>query len=482
MLAADKSTLEAELAQQLAALQSKELAALQRNFHNLATTCAVLIGFGFGGLGLFLDDELLNNWVVLRCLGLQMGFDYSGDPEPSHSECVRATSEAVVDAYWALCCALSLSFNFLALFISTITSITGPALALRGPEGSLGVALVHMEQQMKRALRYFGRALAAFSFTIIGFGAQAVAALGFLKGVIILGVGGWTIYAIVYYGIDIGTKFHLAIGRAVRAEFQVSAGDASPQPGGGGHSMSGLPTEEGARGDAAAQQEAQQADFARARLEHQQRVAPSTWCSRLLLWRNGRGRIKSVSGQRARPLWRLDNIAVLPYHQLQAARDRHGRAKPREQVISLIERMQGAGLRGDASTMGAPSSAARAAPGRGWSELDESADAALGAAEWLERVAQAAVFPFRTDDQQEGEGSAVGDGDCGGWSSWWPFGPAGTTATRRGAAGAGSSFAAGAAAPPPAQPDVRGGGTVARSGGRDIDRHVHVGADGVEVV
>ena len=68
MLAADKSTLAADLAQQLAALQAKELAALQRNFHNLATTCAVLIGFGFGGLGLFLDDELLNNWKVLRCI------------------------------------------------------------------------------------------------------------------------------------------------------------------------------------------------------------------------------------------------------------------------------------------------------------------------------------------------------------------------------------------------------------------------------
>lgn len=195
MLAADKSTLEAELAQQLTTLQAKELAALQRNFHNLATTCAVLIGFGFGGLGLFLDDELLNNWKVLHCIGLEMGFDYTREPEPSRSECVRCVGEALIDAYWALCCALSLSFNFIALFISTVTSITGPALALRGPEGSLGVALVHMEQQMKRSLRFFGRALTAFSLTIIGFGAQAIAALGFVKGAVILGVGAWSTHA-----------------------------------------------------------------------------------------------------------------------------------------------------------------------------------------------------------------------------------------------------------------------------------------------
>ena len=108
MLAAEKSTLTAELAQQMAALQTKELAALQRNFHNLATTCAVLIGFGFGGLGLFLDDELITNWEVLRCLHLEMGFDFSRDASPSRSECVRCVAEALVNAMWALCCSLSL--------------------------------------------------------------------------------------------------------------------------------------------------------------------------------------------------------------------------------------------------------------------------------------------------------------------------------------------------------------------------------------
>ena len=47
MLAADRSTLEAELAKQLAGLQQKELRA-PAQLHNLATTCAVLISFGFG--------------------------------------------------------------------------------------------------------------------------------------------------------------------------------------------------------------------------------------------------------------------------------------------------------------------------------------------------------------------------------------------------------------------------------------------------
>jgi hypothetical protein len=68
MLHADKHLVQAELAQEVARLQAKELETLQRNFHSLATTCAVLLGFGFGGLGLFLDGEITTNWEVLRCI------------------------------------------------------------------------------------------------------------------------------------------------------------------------------------------------------------------------------------------------------------------------------------------------------------------------------------------------------------------------------------------------------------------------------
>ena len=80
MLAADKQALERELAQQLATLQGKELHALQRNFHNLAISCAVLIGFGFSGLGLFLNDDL-----------------YTAVPNPLHAghatlDCTRRTA------------------------------------------------------------------------------------------------------------------------------------------------------------------------------------------------------------------------------------------------------------------------------------------------------------------------------------------------------------------------------------------------------
>ena len=425
MLAADKSTLEAELAKQLAGLQQKELHALQRNFHNLATTCAVLIGFGFGGLGLFLDDELTNNWKANRCMGMEMGFDYSDDPVPSHSECVRSILSELIDAYWAMCCALSLSFNFTALFIATVTSITGPSLALRGPEGSMGVALVHMEQQMKRSLRYFGRALTAFSLTIVGFGAQAMASLGFLKGVIIFCIGGWTLYVITYYGTDIGTKFHLAIGRAVRAEFAAAEADVgavrqeqqSCDTGAGTHNSSsssavadvesdiGLKRAHSSDADAAHAQEA----FVQARGEHRMHVKPDHCCMRMMLpWTTWQSKRALHSNRRtSQPLWRLDDIAVLPYHQLQMSRDSHGRPLPRQQVATLIGRLQGSELkRADNRVMGASNAAHDDA-------LPSPPEDSV--ADWLERVARTAVDSFAESRRLDAERT-----DEPQW--WWPFG------------------------------------------------------------
>jgi hypothetical protein len=255
-----------------------------------------------------------------------LGFDYSHDAAPSTSECVRAVAEGFVDVYWAVCCSLALSFNFIALFVSTVTAITGPSLALRGPEGSLGVALMHMEQQLQRALRYFGRALVCFALTLTGFGAQAIVALGFLKGLAILIVAVWTIATISYYGADIGTKFHLSIGRAVRAEFSSDCAD-------------GALTEDERTARRGARQRAAQ--------EHERTVAKRwNWpCAK----KGRRHRLRTP--KHARPLWRLDELAILPYHTMQAARgggrpaDRFkARPLPTEQVIGLIGQAQAAAL------------------------------------------------------------------------------------------------------------------------------------------
>ena len=49
----------------------------------------------------------------------------------------RVILEVFVDVFWALSCTLALSFNFVALFISTVTTITGaPSAEFRMPSSS----------------------------------------------------------------------------------------------------------------------------------------------------------------------------------------------------------------------------------------------------------------------------------------------------------------------------------------------------------
>eukprot|EP00965_Chrysotila_dentata_P172821 5702817-Pleurochrysis_carterae.AAC.2 len=92
--------------------------------------------------------------AAAACLNTTLGFDYTRQPAhlsrpPSNSECARHMIGELIDNMWALSCGLGLSNNLVALFISTVTVITGPGMALRGPEGSLGVAIAHMERQAR---------------------------------------------------------------------------------------------------------------------------------------------------------------------------------------------------------------------------------------------------------------------------------------------------------------------------------------------
>ena len=73
MLHADKLAFEANLAQDLVAIQMKELDYLYKNLANLATSSAVLVGFGFSGVTAFASDDLTTRvavWPRCRAAGL----------------------------------------------------------------------------------------------------------------------------------------------------------------------------------------------------------------------------------------------------------------------------------------------------------------------------------------------------------------------------------------------------------------------------
>ena len=162
MLQADKDKLAQALRVQMLNLQWRELEYLHTNFLNLATTSALLTGFGFAAVSMStdfhpesitkddtiweLDAAVWLDWYTIYGLVVQTVFWCSGS--------------------------MALSFNLLALFNATLSIMCGPGMALRGPEGSVVVAVRHLELQLKRSLRYFGRGVVAFAISIISIGSR----------------------------------------------------------------------------------------------------------------------------------------------------------------------------------------------------------------------------------------------------------------------------------------------------------------------
>mmetsp|Transcript_76497 Transcript_76497/g.127491 ORF Transcript_76497/g.127491 Transcript_76497/m.127491 type:complete len:490 (+) Transcript_76497:18-1487(+) len=330
MLQADKQALQRDLAQQLVALQAKELNFLHANFLNLATTCAVLVGFGFTGLALFKDDDLTTNYSILQCIGWHSAFEHRQEPHlsmpPQRAECYRLMITETIDCFWAVGCAVGLGCNLQTLFIATITTITGPGMALRGPEGSLGVAIQYMERQHSIALKYFGRGISVFALSLIGFGAQACSHLGVFKGSLLIAVGIWAVLCLRQYSGEISRTFHFAVDRAVRGEFESHSSDHA-QPPDHAQRISAMCSE--AHVPAAASEPG----------------CCSNCCSCCV----------NTASQEWSPLWRLDKMMVLPYNHLYIEQRLQGssplRKTPRteveakkalrEQVQELIHRAQG---------------------------------------------------------------------------------------------------------------------------------------------
>ena len=106
----------------------------------------MLVGFSFSGLGLTNSQVVQSTAQVKTDTAVWKG---KADGMEIFS--------LVCENGWALMCAITMSCNILVTFIATLSAITGSGMALRGSEGSVLRATVYMEQQHKRALRFFGR-------------------------------------------------------------------------------------------------------------------------------------------------------------------------------------------------------------------------------------------------------------------------------------------------------------------------------------
>ena len=322
MLAADKSALQVELSQQILQLQWKELEYLHMNFRSLSTSSAVLVGFGFFRAGYGGD--------AAEIYGPHSNV-FSGTVEWDQWKIYAVCIEGLIGATLSL----AVSLNLITLFLSTIAAMTGPGLALRGPEGSVSRAVKHMEKQNKRALRAFGRGITFFCLHLTFLSMRGLFGLGFVDGFTGVFIGCATLSVIMYYGSDVGERFHVSRDRAVRGSFSYD--------------------EKGVQQWSSAQEEREQPAEGWAYLSWRPWWAKwaVTLCGKK--WRPpGHGRFT--------PLWRLDKLIAFPWHDDgddQYGPRRHSDLPPlsagqrgtqsaaaghREQVEQVLLRMQGSAL------------------------------------------------------------------------------------------------------------------------------------------
>lgn len=213
MLHADKAALEQKLRVEMLQLQWRELEYLHTNFQNLATSSAVLVGFGFAAFGItnnFRPEDKTEHHSIWE-LGAY------------HWTSWIFITEIIFQTLFLTTSVFGLAFNLVSLFISTTSIMCGPGMALRGPEGSVASAVRHLELQLKRALRFFGRGVVAFTFSIMTIGIRRLHSIAFLGGVMGIFISMWTLAMLWYYGADIAEKFHVSSERAVRGEFVTGA-------------------------------------------------------------------------------------------------------------------------------------------------------------------------------------------------------------------------------------------------------------------
>ena len=197
----------------------EELDYLYKNLANLATSSAVLVGFGFSGVTAFASDDLTTRAEHAQCFGIhldeaQVILNATAVTWP---RCVWWMTSDLVDAAWTMTTALGLGLSLIALFISTITCITGPGMRCAARAASPSRSATWSTRTSGRPLLRPRNGGVLVDALLLG--AQAFVQLAFAQALVVIVVGAYVIRKISYYGNDIGARFHLACGRAVRGEF-----------------------------------------------------------------------------------------------------------------------------------------------------------------------------------------------------------------------------------------------------------------------
>jgi len=198
MLYADKRALETNLKVSLLAIREKELNYYSQNCLAVGTQAALLAGFAYSGL-----------------TQVAIPFD----------------SEYVLKLLYLLVTTTAMCLELIAVMNTTLLSMMGPGLALRGPDGSMHPAVDGMMEEYQSAYLCFVLGLIAFHISAALF---SWLMFNWFVSTFVSGCVLGSLHLLIRYASRVYTRFRLPASEVVTGRFTGDAGE------GGGRA----PTEE----------------------------------------------------------------------------------------------------------------------------------------------------------------------------------------------------------------------------------------------
>mmetsp|Transcript_21833 Transcript_21833/g.51743 ORF Transcript_21833/g.51743 Transcript_21833/m.51743 type:complete len:188 (-) Transcript_21833:81-644(-) len=186
MLFADKRNLETNLQVSLLKIRDKELQFYVGNCIAMGTQSAVLAGFAYNGIIQVDIPDGANDWLRGAWL---------------------VTS----------CCAMG--FEMICLVSTSFCVMFGPGLALRGPDGSMHLAVDGLMLEYRRAALFYGAGMSMFFLSLMLFAWLVFDWHAAVPMMIAMCFGAYDMY---HYALRLIGKFHLRADEMVTGKFDVS--------------------------------------------------------------------------------------------------------------------------------------------------------------------------------------------------------------------------------------------------------------------
>ena len=183
MLFADKRALETNLKVGLLQIREKELNFYTQNCLAVCTQAALLAGFAYSGLT---------------------------------QVAIPLDSEYVLKLLYLLVTSAAMCLELIAVMSTTLLSMMGPGLALRGPDGSMHPAVDGMMEEYRSAYLNFLLGLIAFHFSAALFGWLTFNwVVSTFTSSCVLG----SLYLLIRYAMRVHSRFRLPAGEVITGRF-----------------------------------------------------------------------------------------------------------------------------------------------------------------------------------------------------------------------------------------------------------------------